>query len=94
MGYLGHLDELQKAEIVSKSKLVPSVIKTHLLYKSQVMHFIIKVVVTNRFHGMIYHWYFFRMTSLFSQEPSSVTTQTVPRSAFTYFDIQAMNWPL
>ena len=33
MGYLmakGHLDELQKAEIVSKSKLVPSVfIKTH-----------------------------------------------------------------
>ena len=28
--YKGHLDELQKAEIVSKSKLVPSVfIKTH-----------------------------------------------------------------
>ena len=30
--YKGHLDELQKAEIVSKSELVPSVsIKTHCL---------------------------------------------------------------
>ena len=39
---LGHLDELQKAEIVSKSKLLPSVF--------QVIHFILEVVVTDRFH--------------------------------------------
>ena len=45
----GHLDELQMAEIVSKSKSVPSVfIKTH--YWSQVINLIIEVVVTNRFH--------------------------------------------
>ena len=45
----GHLDELQKAYIVSTSKLVPSVIiKTYyiVLNKSQVMNFIIEVVVT------------------------------------------------
>ena len=47
----GHLDELQKAVIVSKSKLVPSVfIKTHRLNKSQVIDFIREMVVTDRFH--------------------------------------------
>ena len=48
---LGHLDKLQEAEIVSKSKLVSSVlIKNKLLNKSQVINFIIAVVVTDRFH--------------------------------------------
>ena len=47
----GHLDELQKAEFVSKSNLVPSVfIKNTLPNKSQVIHFIREVVVTDRFH--------------------------------------------
>ena len=54
MGYFsakGHLDEPQKAEIVNTSKMVPSVITINtLLNKSQVIHFIIEVVVTDRFH--------------------------------------------
>ena len=50
---LGHLDELQKAEIDKKSKLVPLVsIKTHNWIKTQVINLIIEVVVTNKFHSI------------------------------------------
>ena len=54
-GALGHLDELQKAEIVSKSKLVPAVFtKTHKwISHTQAIKHIIEVVVTDRFHCII-----------------------------------------
>ena len=55
MGYFSafwsSLDELQKADIVNKIKLVPSVfIKHPLLNKIHVINLIIEVVVTDRFH--------------------------------------------
>ena len=46
----GHIDELEKADIVSTSKMVPVFIKHTLLNKSHVIHFIIEMVVTDRFH--------------------------------------------
>ena len=46
----GHLDELQKAEIVGKSQLIHSVFIKAQLNNSQVIHFIIEVVATDSFH--------------------------------------------
>ena len=46
----GHLDELQNADIVSKSELVPSAFIQTLLNRLQVMNFMREVVVTDKFH--------------------------------------------